>query len=205
MDWSCVEFASESVCDWKGRLVSSEGIGTDVFPSVFAFDGDGVCLGWACLVEPGGVDDVVRCLGLAGALFRSGWHAEWLVFCAEGFVFDGDGEPSGGDLVGLFAAGDLRVSECLSFVGGGVNGFWGSLTVPYVQELGRRVRWLDGVRHDVDGGAAGSFFDVLGLVFDSVAVVPFPRGVSRRVCLEEIGVQVAELGFVVLLAEDFER
>ena len=192
----CVEFVACLVREAKETLVSVDGIGSDLAPSVFAFGADGSCLGWAQMVSGSvDVDDQFERLAGVSALMRSGWHACGVLFCVEGFMRVGDGDGSDVSLVELFAAGDRGVEECLSLVFGDEFGGVSVCSLPYRQELGRRVLWLDDVRRDEDEDAGGSFVFLLGKLFESVVQVPWPAGVSEREAMGVIAERLVELGF----------
>jgi hypothetical protein len=201
--WDCVGFVADLVSEAKETLVSVDGIGSDLAPAVFAFGADGVCLGWAQM-ESGSMDldDQFERLAGVSALLRSGWHCFGVLFCVEGFVHLGGGAGGDVSLVELFAAGDRDVEECLSLVYGDEFGEVLVCSLPYRQELGRRVVWTGGGRENVENDSGGSFVFLLERLFEFVDPVPWPDGVSGLEAMGLIGERLVELGFSPVFGVD---
>lgn len=195
-----IEFCADLVCQAKETLVSEEGIGSDVAPCVIAFDEEGQCIGWAQMVESA-TDrlDQYQKLALVAGMMRAGWHAHAVAFVIEGYLLIGtSSEDENTALAELFAAGNENVHECISIVYGDASGLIKALSIPYKQELGRKVTWLRDSVQAVDDAADGTFCDVIRELFDVVEMIPWPDGGSAMECMTALAAQMSGFGFMLV-------
>jgi hypothetical protein len=193
-----IEFCKDMIREAKEFLVSEEGIGSDVAPCVIAFDQNSECLGWAQMIESASdrLDQYQR-LALVAGMMRSGWHADGVALVVEGYMMIGDSEGEE-SLAKLFAAGDQNVHECISIVYGNSSGEMRATSIPYKQELGRKITWLTESVQVVDEGASGSFIEVIRYLFDVVEMIPWPTEGSPSRYMTAVASQMGEHGFMLV-------
>jgi hypothetical protein len=195
-----IDFCLELACSAKEVLVEEEGIGSDVAPCVFAFDEYGQCLGWAQMNESAlNSEDQYHRLAAVAAMMRSGWHAHGLALLTEGYlmVYEEDSDEDA-SLAQLFASGDKNVLECLSVVYGDANGSVAACTLPYRQELGRKIKWLYGQTKRVEDDADGSFVMLLDQLFEHVHCTPWPDDASPSLYMMAIAAKMTDVGFTMV-------
>ena len=195
-----VEFCADLICEAKETLVSEEGIGSDVAPCVIAFDENAQCLGWAQMVEEAAdrLDQYQRLAVVAG-MMRAGWHAHGVAFVVEGYLLVGDSpEDDSTSLAKSFASGNENVFECISIVYGDATGAIRAVSLPYKQELGRKVTWLKEFVQVVEDGAGGSFIEVMRHLFDVVQMIPWPPGASPSRYMKAMATQMRDHGFLLV-------
>lgn len=196
-----LDFCLELSCSAKEVLVEEEGIGSDVAPCVFAFDEYGQCLGWAQMNESAlNSEDQYHRLAAVAGMMRSGWHAYGIALLTEGYlmIHNDDDVDEDISLAQLFASGDQNVLECLSVVYGDLDGHTAACTLPYRQELGRKIKWLYGQTRRVDQGADGSFVTLLDQLFDYVDCTPWPRDAPPSIYMMAIAAKMSDAGFTMV-------
>lgn len=195
-----VEFCADLVCHAKETLVSEEGIGSDVAPCVIAFNEYDQCIGWAQMTESANdrLDQYQR-LALVAGMMRAGWHAHAVVFAIEGYLLIGnseDDESTG--LARLFAAGHKNVHECISLVYGDASGSIRAVSIPYRQELGRKVTWMKSSIQTTDDAVDGVFVDVIRNLFDMVEMIPWPSDEDIMACTATMASYMGSHGFMLV-------
>jgi hypothetical protein len=194
-----VDFCKELICEAKETLVSEDGIGSDIAPCIIAFDQNEQCLGWAQMAESATdqLDQYQRLTMVAG-MMRAGWHAHGIALVVEGYMVTGDLEDDDKSLASLFASGDKSVDECISIIYGDASGSMLARSLPYRQELGRKVNWLTETTRDVGNEGGGSFIEVLQHLFKVVEMTPWPENESPSSCMTEIAAHMGEQGFMLV-------
>lgn len=195
-----VEFCSDLIRQAKETLVSEEGIGSDVAPCVIAFDQDDQCIGWAQMTESVSdrLDQYQR-LALVAGMMRAGWHANAIVFAIEGYLLIGNSETDEEvSLAKQFADGNKNVHECISIVYGNDSGSIMAMSIPYKQEIGRKVTWLDGSTQVTDNAIEGIFVEVIRDLFDVVEMIPWPPDGDMTSCMKVMASYMSSHGFMLV-------
>lgn len=193
-----IGFCRELIQEAKESLVSEEGIGSDIAPCVIGFDRNSECLGWAQMIESATnrLDQYQR-LALVAGMMRSGWHADGVALIVEGYMIIGDSEGEE-SLARLFASGDQNVHECISIVYGNSSGEVRAISIPYKQEIGRKITWLTESVQIIDKDASGSFIEVIRYLFESIEMIPWPTVGSPARYMAAVASQMSEHGFMLV-------
>lgn len=201
-----VEFCADLICQAKETLVSEEGIGSDIAPCVIAFNEYDQCIGWAQMTESANdrLDQYQR-LALVAGMMRAGWHAHAVVFAIEGYLLIGNSEDDEGTgLAKLFAAGRENVHECISLVYGDAFGSIRSMSIPYKQELGRKVTWMKNSVQVIDNAVEGVFVDVIQDLFDVVEMIPWPSNEHIKACTMTMASYMSGHGFMLVWGDPWD-
>lgn len=188
--------AAESTLDMgmegKQILVTEEGIGSELLPSIFAFDAWGQPLGYGIHVDTAGTG-TFEALMNATAVMRRAWGCETVVYLVEGYTAPG-GSSDQRTLQERFPT-DKDVHECLTAQSVCSDGSVAHAVQPYTLGAGRIVHWLGReVVLKQDGDPATVFVDVALDVLTSTSYDP------DGMTYEDGFVALSELGFVAVVA-----
>ena len=179
--------------DGKQVLLTEEGIGSELLPSIFAFDAWGQPLGYGIHADPGGTG-TFEALMNATAVMRKAWGCETVVYLVEGYT-----APSGSDdqrSLQLRFPTDKDVHECLTAQAVCADGSVAHAVQPYTLGSGRRVNWLgrEMILRDDDDESPTLFVDVAMDVLTSTLYDP------EVMTYEDGFVALSELGFIAIVA-----
>lgn len=124
----------------KELLVSEEGIGSDLIPSVFGFDAWGQPIGYAALIERPTGNSSVEPLVQAALVMRRAWGCHIVALLVEGYTAPQSDDPR--SLLERFPT-DPDVRECLTVHAASASGSACNAVQPYTVTVGRKVVWLD--------------------------------------------------------------
>lgn len=169
---SAIAFAAELGRNAKTALVSADGIGAELAPTLIGLRDD-EAIGRIVFHHQ---ESFLAELGLCGTLMRTGWGIDALVLMTESYGILDDEEESEDlnthDLSRRFAAGDQAVVECLTLLGLGEGDDCGFMMLPYRVGLGRVVRFDTAHRYDFveDGDSARVLSDAMQMGSASLEV-----------------------------------
>lgn len=145
---SAIAFAAELGRSAKTALVSADGIGAELAPTLIGLRDD-EAIGRVVFHNQ---ESFLAELGLSGTLMRTGWATDALILVTESYGVLDDEEDnehtSAYDLSRRFALGDQAVVECLIVLGMGADDECGFMMLPYKVGLGRVVRFDTAHRYD---------------------------------------------------------
>lgn len=127
--------------DAKADLVKDEGIGTDLYPALFAWGDQGD--GYAILIDsgPDRATEYSRVLAAVIAISR-GWGPHTVAFVKEGYAAQKGSEHDPRPLSERFVD-DPTVHECITVTTVTKDGDAAFAIQPYTVGLGRVVQWWD--------------------------------------------------------------
>lgn len=194
------------VCEAKAALVASNGIGSELFPAIIAFEGD-IPIGYAMLTDPppSGIG-IYRRIGEAAGLMVAGWHATALALALESYAeekapFEND-QQSGTTLAERYTH-DPAVREALWVAYANQLGDVGMGVVTYTQQLGRRIETdaptLSDPTQHADFDEPGTYPNLIRSALTTLEHKPFPRGASRAAARQAIAQQLERIGYSVFV------
>lgn len=171
----------------KQALVTEEGIGSELIPSVFGFDAWGHPIGYAALVDsPGG--NSVRPLLDAALVMRRAWGCHIVAFLVEGYTAPRSDDPRS---LAVRYPTDPDVRECLTVHAASATGATCHIVQPYTLSVPRLVLW-----HDRQEDLRDEPADALSAaVVDALASAPHEPWVWT---FEDGFGALSELGFVAV-------
>jgi hypothetical protein len=201
---SCLELMASA----KEHAVKVDGIGTELMPSIIAFEGHDL-IGYATLhVPPVSPNHFIRLLSEAAGMMVTGWHATGIAVVMESYAeaLEPFGEEGGYDisLADRFAT-DPLVQEALWCAYSDRLGSMGMGVTMYKQTVGRIVEFgekvlSDETQHDV--------FDeedtLLWTIRQHLALLtskPIPEGITLEECRDAVAGQIHRTGFAVYVDE----
>lgn len=176
----------------KQVLITEEGVGSDLLPSIFAFDAWGQPLGYGIHVDAGDTG-TFEALMNATAVMRRAWGCETVVYMVEGYT-----APSGSSdqrSLQLRFPTDKDVYECLTAQAVCSDGSVAYAVQPYTVGVGRIVHWKErAVRLSDPDDMTNVFMDIAMDVLSETAYDP------ENMTYEDGFVALSELGFVAVVA-----
>jgi hypothetical protein len=198
---SCLTLLSTA----KTQLVATDGIGSELLPTIIGWEGDSV-IGYAILHEaPPTPAHLYRTIAQAAGLMVTGWHATGLAISTEGYCAPANPFPEPDDNQHLAERypTDPTVNEALwvAYADRLGNAAMGVLT--FQQHVGRTVTYDEPVYTSPDQLAdfdvKGTLPYVLRSAFTNLNPTPLPTNASLQGCREVIAEHIHQLGFTVYL------
>jgi len=194
------------VCEAKAALVASNGIGSELFPAIIAFEGD-IPIGYAMLTDPppSGIG-IYRRIGEAAGLMVAGWHASALALALESYAEErapfGDDHKSSATLAERYVH-DRGVREALWVAYANQLGEVGMGVVTYTQHFGRRIETdaptLSDPTQHADFDEPGTYPNLIRSALTTLEHKPFPRGANRATARQAIAQQLERIGYSVFV------
>jgi len=186
------EVALEIGMEGKQTLITEEGVGSDLLPSIFAFDAWGQPLGYGIHVDAGETG-TFEALMNATAVMRRAWGCETVVYMVEGYT-----APSGSSdqrSLQLRFPTDPDVHECLTAQAVCSDGSTAHAVQPYTVGVGRLVHWRERAIHLTHEEDINNLFTDVAL--DILTDTPYD---PDSMTWEDGFIALSELGFVAIVA-----
>lgn len=193
------------IAEAKTALVAIDGIGTELLPSVLAYEGNRI-IGYAILHNlPSTPQHLYQTLSQAVGLMVTGWHATGLALAIEGYTEndahfeEGNNKPS---LASRYPT-DSTINEALwcAYTDRLGNSAMGVIT--YTQTVGRTVIYDEPTITDTNQletfDETGTLPNLLRRALTHLGPHPHPPNSNEQTCRELIADTIHSLGYSVVI------
>lgn len=192
----------------KSTLVRLDGIGTELLPTIVAYEGN-TPIGYAMLhTPPASPAALFRTIGHAAGLMVAGWHATALAICLESYAETAtpfDPPPEGTSLATRYAT-DPTIEEALWVATATRLGNTSMGITIYHQTVGRIVNYdtpiLSTPDQNEDFHTPGTIPNLLHEHLAHTESKPAPEGSTITECRAAIAARIHQLGYTVYLPDD---
>jgi hypothetical protein len=200
----CLNMMAEA----KSTLVRIDGIGTELLPTIVAYEGT-AAIGYAMLHSPPTSPlAFMRSIGTVAGLMVAGWHATGLAIVLESYAETSEPfspPPEGTSLAERFAT-DTTVEEALWVAFADRLGGKSMGVTTYHQTIGRIVTYdepiLSTPEQNTDFEVEGSIPHLLCYHLSNTQSKPAPTDATLDECRSAIAARIHQLGYAVYLPDD---
>lgn len=192
----------------KSALVHLDGIGTELLPTLVAYEGEDP-IGYAMLHNPPLTPVAfLRSIGQVASLMVAGWHATALAICLESYAETEtpfSPPPEGISLASRYAT-DPTIQEALWVATATRLGNTSMGITIYHQTVGRIVNYeppiLSTPDQNEDFHTTGTIPHLIKWHLGATQSKPAPDGVTIHECRTAIAARIHQLGYTVYLPDD---